>query len=65
MAATPFGGDAGNDWIDGEASPDDIFGGAGNDTLFGGLHNDSLRGEGGPDTCASGEIRMSSCEILG
>jgi RTX calcium-binding nonapeptide repeat (4 copies) len=58
-------GDAGNDWIDGEASPDDIFGGAGNDTLFGGLHNDSLRGEGGPDTCASGEIRMSSCEILG
>ena len=56
-------GDAGGDWIEGGANADDISGGAGDDTLDGGLHNDSLRGDGGRDTCVSGEIRMSSCEI--
>ena len=56
-------GEAGGDWIDGGASSDDISGGAGDDTLDGGLHNDSLRGDNGRDTCISGEIRMSSCEI--
>jgi hemolysin type calcium-binding protein len=56
-------GQGGQDWIDGGASGDDIYGGAGDDTLDGGLHNDSLRGESGRDTCISGEIRMSSCEI--
>jgi hypothetical protein len=56
-------GDAGKDWIDGGASSDDIYGGAGDDTLDGGLQNDSLRGDGGKDTCISGEIRMSSCEV--
>jgi Ca2+-binding RTX toxin-like protein len=57
-------GAAGNDWIDGGASSDDIYGGAGDDNLDGGLHLDSLRGENGRDTCTSGEIRMSSCEIV-
>ena len=57
-------GQGGSDWIDGGASPDDIYGGPGNDILDGGLHNDNLRGDGGRDTCTSGEIRMSSCEIV-
>ena len=57
-------GGGGNDWIDGGASPDDIYGGAGDDTLDGGLHNDSIRGENGRDTCISGELRMSSCEVI-
>jgi Ca2+-binding RTX toxin-like protein len=57
-------GQGGSDWIDGGASSDDIYGGPGNDTLDGGLHNDSVRGDDGQDTCISGEIRMSSCEIV-
>jgi hypothetical protein len=55
-------GGAGNDWIDGGASNDDLNGGAGNDFIDGGLHFDSIRGDGGSDTCISGEARMSSCE---
>jgi Ca2+-binding RTX toxin-like protein len=57
-------GAGGNDLIDGGASNDDIYGGAGDDTLDGGLHNDSLRGDNGRDTCTSGELRMSSCEVI-
>jgi RTX calcium-binding nonapeptide repeat (4 copies) len=57
-----YGGD-GKDWIDGGASPDDLNGGKGDDFLDGGLHNDSLRGDDGKDTCRSGEVRMSSCEL--
>ena len=60
---TLYGGGA-KDWIDGGASNDDIHGGAGDDTLDGGLHLDSLRGDNGRDTCISGEIRMSSCELF-
>jgi Ca2+-binding RTX toxin-like protein len=56
------GGD-GNDWIDGGASSDDLNGGNGDDYLDGGLHNDSLRGDAGRDTCTSGEVRTSSCEL--
>ena len=56
-------GGAGNDWIDGGASPDDLSGGAGDDFLDGGLQNDSLRGDSGRDTCVSGEVRRSSCEL--
>jgi Ca2+-binding RTX toxin-like protein len=56
------GGD-GHDWVDGGASPDDLLGGYGNDYLDGGLHNDSIRGGNGTDTCVSGEVRMSSCEL--
>jgi len=57
-------GAGGNDQIDGGASPDDIRGGTGDDVLDGGPQNDSLRGGNGRDTCTSGEVRMSSCEIL-
>ena len=57
-----YGGD-GNDWINGGASSDDLNGGNGDDFLDGGLHNDSLRGDGGRDTCVSGETRTSSCEL--
>jgi hypothetical protein len=56
------GGD-GTDWINGEASADDLSGGNGDDFLDGGLHNDSLRGGNGTDTCVSGEVRRSSCEL--
>ena len=56
-------GGAGNDWIDGGASPDDLSGGSGDDFLDGGPHNDSLRGDNGRDTCVSGEVRRSSCEL--
>jgi hypothetical protein len=57
-----FGGD-GNDWIDGGASADELNGGNGDDFLDGGLHNDSIRGDSGRDTCVSGEVRTSSCEL--
>jgi hypothetical protein len=57
-----YGGD-GKDWMDGGASPDDLNGDKGDDFLDGGLHNDSLRGGDGRDTCVSGEVRMSSCEL--
>jgi RTX calcium-binding nonapeptide repeat (4 copies) len=57
-----YGGDGG-DWIDGGASADDLNGGNGDDYLDGGLHNDSLRGDSGRDTCISGEVRTSSCEL--
>jgi Ca2+-binding RTX toxin-like protein len=56
-----FGG-AGKDWIDGGASNDDLNGGDGDDFIDGGLQLDSIRGDGGRDTCVSGEQRMSSCE---
>ena len=58
---TIIGGD-GNDWVDGGASNDDLNGGNGDDFLDGGLNTDSIRGDGGRDTCLSGETRMSSCE---
>jgi hypothetical protein len=57
-----YGGD-GNDWIHGGASADELNGGNGDDYLDGGLHNDSIRGDSGRDTCLSGEVRMSSCEL--
>ena len=54
----------GADLVDGGAGNDSIFGSDGNDTLDGGAQNDSIRGDGGTDTCTSGEVRMSSCEII-
>ena len=54
----------GADLVDGGAGNDSIFGSDGNDTLDGGAQNDSIRGDGGADTCTSGEVRMSSCEII-
>ena len=54
----------GADLVDGGAGNDSIFGSDGNDTLDGGAQNDSIRGDGGSDTCTSGEVRMSSCEII-
>jgi hypothetical protein len=60
---TLYGG-GGKDNADGGASDDSLFGSSGDDTLRGGLNNDSIRGDDGSDTCSSGEIRMSSCEIV-
>ena len=54
----------GADLVDGGAGNDSIFGSDGDDTLDGGAQNDSIRGDGGADTCTSGEVRMSSCEII-
>ena len=57
-------GGTGADTVDGGAGDDSIFGSDGNDTLDGGAQNDSIRGQGGTDTCTSGEVRMSSCEVI-
>ncbi len=54
----------GNDTLCGGDGPDDVIGGAGADTLDGGAGLDSLRGDNGSDRCTSGEVRMSSCEVL-
>jgi hypothetical protein len=62
--ADTIDGGNGADVVDGGAGPDSIFGSAGHDTLDGGAQNDSIRGEGGRDTCTSGEVRMSSCEVI-
>ena len=56
-------GGGGNDVICGGDGNDEIEGGAGDDWLDGGAGaSDSIRGDGGYDTCLSGEKRMSSCE---
>ncbi len=60
---TGSGAYEGNDWIDGGASNDDLSGGAGDDFLDGGAGSDSLRGDNGRDTCISGEVRRSGCEL--
>ncbi len=57
-------GGNGADAVDGGPGNDTINGGEGNDTLDGGAQNDSIRGDGGTDTCTSGEVRMSSCEVI-
>ena len=57
-------GGNGADVVDGGGGDDSILGSDGNDTLDGGAQNDSIRGEGGTDTCTSGEVRMSSCEVI-
>ena len=43
---------------------DSILGSAGDDNLDGGTQDDSIRGDAGRDTCTSGELRMSSCEVI-
>ena len=56
-------GGGGNDVICGGDGNDELEGGAGDDWLDGGAGtSDSIRGDGGRDTCLSGEKRMSSCE---
>ena len=56
-------GGGGNDVICGGDGNDELEGGAGDDWLDGGAGaSDSIRGDGGYDTCLSGEKRMSSCE---
>ncbi|MEY2420501.1 MAG: hypothetical protein QOI95_568 [Acidimicrobiaceae bacterium] len=55
---------AGQDIVDGGAGNDDITGGLGNDDLDGGLQSDSIRAGDGKDVCTSGEVRMSSCEVI-
>ena len=55
----------GNDTLCGGDGPDTIKGGAGADTLDGGLGSDSLQGDNGTDRCISGEVRNSSCELIG
>jgi Ca2+-binding RTX toxin-like protein len=57
-------GSAGADTVDGGGGNDDINGGAVGDTLTGGLGSDSIRGDAGADRCSSGEVRMSSCEVI-
>jgi hypothetical protein len=56
-------GGRGKDSVDGGPGDDSLFGSPGDDKLNGGPNNDRLRGDSGRDTCASGEIGMSSCEI--
>ncbi len=55
----------GGDTLCGGDGPDTIKGGAGADTLDGGLGSDSLQGDNGSDRCISGEVRNSSCELIG
>ncbi len=63
MTAAQLAG--GNDVICGGDGNDEIEGGAGDDWLDGGAGaSDSIRGDGGYDTCLSGEKRMSSCEAV-
>ncbi len=56
-------GRGGDDVICGGDGPDTIEGGDGDDYLDGGPGSDSLRGDNGRDTCISGEVRRSSCEL--
>jgi Ca2+-binding RTX toxin-like protein len=65
---------AGNDTIKGNDGDDVVCGGDGNDTIEGGNGadwidggggSDSIRGDNGYDTCLSGELKMSSCEVTG
>ena len=56
-------GRGGDDVICGGDGPDTLEGGDGDDYLDGGASNDSLRGDSGRDTCVSGEVRRSSCEL--
>ena len=51
-------------WFDTGAGFDSILGSAGDDNLDGGTQDDSIRGDAGRDTCTSGEVRMSSCEVI-
>ena len=57
-------GGQGADVVDGGAGFDSILGSAGDDNLDGGTQDDSIRGDAGRDTCTSGEVRMSSCEVI-
>ena len=57
-------GGAGADTVDAGGANDDVHGGAAGDTLNGGLGSDSIRGDDGADRCSSGEVRMSSCEVI-
>jgi hypothetical protein len=55
----------GNDVICGGDGNDTIEGGAGDDWIDGGGGSDSIRGDNGYDTCLSGELKTSSCEVIG
>ncbi len=57
-------GGGGRDTVDGGDGNDELFGGASTDTLDGGAGLDSIRGDDGADRCTSGELRMSSCDVV-